>query len=71
MPDEIAERQEAEAPAEVIAASASAGPDAVAAGLSTVGSNPVDPAVEVEHFAVAVSATRNFTSYSGRPRLIW
>jgi hypothetical protein len=55
MPDEIAERQEAEAPAEVIAASASAGPDAVAAGLSAVGSNPVDPAVEVEHFAVAVA----------------
>src|ERR1019366_6338059 len=34
---------------------ASAGPDALAAGLSVVASNPVDPGVEVEHFAVAVA----------------
>lgn len=55
MPDEIAGHQEGDAPAEVIAASASAGPDAVAAGLSAVSSNPVDPGVEVERFAVAVA----------------
>jgi hypothetical protein len=55
MPDEIAVQQEAVAPAEVIAASAIAGPDAGETSLSVVGSNPVDPGVEVERFAVAVA----------------
>lgn len=43
MPDEINEHQEA------------AAPDVIAAGLSVVGSNPVDPGVEVERFAVTVA----------------
>ena len=54
MPDEITLQQEAAAP-EVIAASVGIGQEAVAAGLSAVSSNPVDPGVEVERFAVAVA----------------
>ena len=56
MPDEIAGHQEAVAPTEAVAASA--GPDAVAAGLSVVDSNPVDPGVDVERFAVAAAFAR-------------
>ena len=78
MPDEIAGHQEAAAPTEVIAASGSAGPDAVAAG-----GNPVDPGVEVERFAVASAFTPSSADDNNRtidavwytgvkvPRLDW